>query len=51
MLTGKRTGLRAIEQQDLNQLLEWRNQPEYRRYFREYRELIWKARDAGLKAG
>lgn len=39
MLTGKRTGLRAIEQQDLKQLLEWRNQPEYRRYFREYREL------------
>jgi len=39
MLKGKFTGLRAIEPQDLGQLLEWRNRPEYRRYFREYREL------------
>ena len=39
MLKGEYTGLRAIERQDLPQLLEWRNQPEFRRYFREYREL------------
>ena len=39
MLRGKLTGLRAIEPEDLAQLLEWRNRPEYRRYFREYREL------------
>jgi RimJ/RimL family protein N-acetyltransferase len=39
MLTGRRTLLRAIEPADLAQLLEWRNQPELRRYFREYREL------------
>lgn len=39
MLKGEVTGLRAIELEDLPQLLEWRNRPEYRRYFREYREL------------
>lgn len=39
MLKGKYVGLRAIEKADLPQLLEWRNKPEYRRFFREYREL------------
>ncbi len=39
MLKGEIVGLRAIEKEDLPQLLEWRNRPEYRRYFREYREL------------
>lgn len=39
MLIGKTVGLRAIERNDLKQLLEWRNQPDYRKYFREYREL------------
>ena len=39
MLSGKNVGLRAIELVDLPQLLEWRNKPEFRRYFREYREL------------
>ena len=39
MLRGKLTGLRAIEEQDLEQLLAWRNNPDYRRYFREHREL------------
>lgn len=39
MLKGKCTGLRAIEEIDLIQLLAWRNQPEFRKYFREYREL------------
>lgn len=39
MLKGKITGLRAIEMEDLPYLLKWRNKPEYRRYFREYREL------------
>lgn len=39
MLKGAITGLRAIEREDLPQLLAWRNRPEYRRYFREYREL------------
>ncbi|MBR5336528.1 MAG: GNAT family N-acetyltransferase [Lachnospiraceae bacterium] len=39
MLKGKIVGLRAIERGDLDQLLKWRNQPEYRKFFREYREL------------
>lgn len=39
MLSGKYVGLRAIELADLPQLLEWRNKPEFRQYFREYREL------------
>lgn len=39
MIKGSLVGLRSIERTDLPQLLEWRNRPEYRRYFREYREL------------
>lgn len=39
MLKGQSVGLRAIERGDLESLLSWRNRPEFRRYFREYREL------------
>jgi RimJ/RimL family protein N-acetyltransferase len=39
MINGLHTSLRAIEEEDLPQLLIWRNMPELRRYFREYREL------------
>lgn len=39
MLNGRLTALRAIEEGDLAQLLAWRNRPDLRRYFREYREL------------
>ncbi|WP_094229126.1 GNAT family N-acetyltransferase [Methanolobus psychrotolerans] len=39
MLKGEHVGLRAIERSDLGMLLDYRNSPEYRRYFREYREL------------
>ncbi len=39
MIPGRLTALRAIEERDLAQLLAWRNRPELRRYFREYREL------------
>ncbi|MGB3908708.1 MAG: GNAT family protein [Methanomethylovorans sp.] len=39
MLKGEFTGLRAVERSDLPILLEYRNRTEYRRYFREYREL------------
>lgn len=39
MLSGRRVGLRAIDRGDLAQLLVWRNRPDFRRYFREYREL------------
>jgi len=39
MLRGECVGLRAIEEEDLPQLLIWRNKTNYRQYFREYREL------------
>ena len=39
MLAGDHIELRAVVRNDLTQLLEWRNRPEFRRYFREYREL------------
>lgn len=39
MIKGEVVGLRAIEESDLNQLLTWRNIPEFRQYFREFREL------------
>lgn len=39
MLSGESVSLRAIEREDLPHLLAWRNRPELRRFFREYREL------------
>lgn len=39
MIAGQCTGLRAVDAADLDTLLAWRNRPELRRYFREYREL------------
>lgn len=39
MLKGEVIGLRAIERNDLSTLLNWRNNPDMRRFFREYREL------------
>ena len=39
MLVGQFVGLRAIEERDLEPLRSWRNKPEYRRYFRETREI------------
>lgn len=39
MIKGEKIGLRAVEQEDLAQLRDWRNLPQFRRCFREYREL------------
>ena len=39
MLGGPHIALRAVERDDLPQLLEWRNDPALRRFFREHREL------------
>jgi RimJ/RimL family protein N-acetyltransferase len=39
MLQGKLIGLGAVLRNDLQQLMDWRNNPALRRYFREYREL------------
>ena len=42
MIKGQHTGLRAIEREDLPHLLSWRNEPDLRKYFREYRELNYQ---------
>lgn len=39
MIEGKLIYLTAIEENDLEQLRKWRNLPEYRKHFREYREI------------
>ncbi|MFH1800831.1 MAG: GNAT family protein [Candidatus Omnitrophota bacterium] len=39
MLKGNLVGLVAIEHEDLKRLLEWRNNVQLRKHFREYREL------------
>lgn len=39
MIKGDKIYLTPIEREDLPQLMEWRNIPEYRKYFREYREI------------
>lgn len=39
MIVGKFVGLRAIEHDDLYKFLEWRNKPDLRKNFREYKEL------------
>jgi len=39
MLNGRKVKLTRIEKKDLKQLMDWRNNPEFRKHFREYREL------------
>lgn len=39
MLKGNKVYLVPIERDDLELLRTWRNQPEFRKYFREYREI------------
>lgn len=39
MIKGKLVGLRAVEREDLSLLRDWRNIPEFRKNFREVREL------------
>lgn len=40
MIRGKENiHLRAIEKADLSQLMQWRNKPEFRKYFRETSEI------------
>ena len=39
MIVRGRIGLRAVEKADLIQLKEWRNNPDFRKHFREIREL------------
>lgn len=46
MLKGQHTLLRAIEPRDLEPLRQWRNKPDFRRYFREYREISAEMQEA-----
>lgn len=39
MLKGILIGLTAVEESDLKQLMDWRNNVDFRKNFREYREL------------
>lgn len=39
MLIGNKVVLRALSEEDLPKLMVWRNLPEFKRNFREYREL------------
>lgn len=39
MISGKYTYLRAIERDDLSQLMNWRNNPNLRKFFRETDEI------------
>ncbi len=39
MYSGEKVCICALERRDLPILMEWRNRPDYRKYFREYREL------------
>ncbi len=46
MIKGKLVGLRAVETEDLKLLRDWRNQPAFRRNFREVRELGLRRQEA-----
>jgi len=39
MIVGKKIELAKVERQSIEQLREWRNNPELRKYFREHREI------------
>ncbi|MFH1513357.1 MAG: GNAT family protein [Bacillota bacterium] len=39
MISGTLVNLTPLEQEDLEPLRLWRNNPEFRKYFREYREI------------
>ena len=46
MILGAVVGLRAIEPEDLDLLVTWRNTSTLRQYFREYRELTRRDQEA-----
>ena len=39
MLSGKKITLSSVEEENLEQLRAWRNRPDLRKYFREYKEI------------
>ena len=46
MIKGEKVYLSSVEKDDLEQLKNWRNNPEFRKNFREYRELNMKQQEA-----
>lgn len=45
MLKGKKVSLYSIEKDDLQHFRDWRNNPNFRKHFREYRELNMKQQE------
>lgn len=39
MIKGEKVYLKAIDREELPYLMNWRNRPDFRKYFREYREI------------
>lgn len=39
MIKGSKVYFTAVNRESISQLMEWRNNPELRKYFREYREI------------
>ncbi|MBI1307988.1 MAG: GNAT family N-acetyltransferase [Bacteroidetes bacterium] len=46
MILGKKTGLRSVEKEDLQMLRDWRNKDDFRKHFREFRELNMSNQEA-----
>ena len=50
MIKGQKVGLRSIEKEDLILLRDWRNLPNFRKHFREVRELSLMDQEAWLES-
>ena len=50
MITGKNVGLRAVEKEDLSLFRDWRNLTDFRRNFREVRELSLTDQEAWFES-
>ena len=50
MIQGENYGLRAVEENDLEKLRDWRNLTDFRRNFREVRELSLEDQKTWLKS-
>jgi UDP-4-amino-4,6-dideoxy-N-acetyl-beta-L-altrosamine N-acetyltransferase len=46
MLKGKNIYLASVSKESIEQLRNWRNNPEFRKYFREYREISKEMQNA-----
>ena len=49
MIKGKKIFLTSVEEDSLEQMRNWRNEPELRKYFREYREISQTMQQAWYK--